>query len=231
MKKLAAALFITLATVATRAEAEEDGQIWLAPIVQTPVVSKVRSWIEMQARWKDEGAQLDRLIFRPALNVNVGSGFTLWAGYGYMPFTRPATGTKLYPEHRPWQQVMHAHGDPKNGQLANRLRFEQRFIDAVKDGDPMVMSLRLRFQSRLVYRPKSWHGFGFALWDEIFVNLNSPTGGPKKGVDQNRLGLGIQYAVSKALIFEPSYVAITQVRNNRETLLAHTALLFVWITL
>lgn len=229
MKKLAAALatlLLAVTTGATRAEAEEDGQIWLAPIVQTPVVGKVRSWIEMQARWKDEGAQLDRLIFRPALNVAVGSGFTLWAGYGYMPFTRPTTGTKLYPEHRPWQQVMHVFGDPKTGQLTNRLRFEQRLIDGVDEA-----SLRLRYMARVVYRPKAWHGFGFAVWDEMFVNLNSPNKGPRAGFDQNRLAFGLQYSPFKQLVLEPSYVAISQWRPNREVLLAHTALLFVWITL
>lgn len=223
MKKLAA-LFTTL-LISSTAHAEEDGQFWIAPIVQTPVVGKLRSWIELQARVKDEGKQLDRLIVRPALTYPIGHGFAVWVGYAYLPFTR-GTESTLYPEHRPWQQLTHFHGAPDRGQLQNRLRFEQRFIDRVD-----TASLRLRYMARLVLRPKSWSGFGFALWDEIFVNLNSPSSNIRAGFDQNRFALGVQYAVSKALVFEPSYVAITQWRSNRELLVAHTGLLFVWITL
>ncbi len=225
MKRLAALASVLL--LASTAHAEEDGQVWFAPIVQTPIVGKLRSWLELQARFKDEGNQLDRLIVRPALNYPLGAGFTAWVGYGYMPFTRLVNGeSKLYPEHRGWQQLTHVGGAPERGQLQNRLRFEQRFIDNVD-----TAALRLRYMARLVHRPRSWGGFGYALWDEIFVNLNSPSGTLKSGFDQNRFAFGLQYAVSKALVFEPSYVAITQFRPNREVLIGHTALLFVWITL
>lgn len=227
MKKLAA--FLSVLLLSSTAHAEEDGQFWVAPIVQTPVVGKLRSWIELQARWKDEGKQLDRLIVRPALTYPLGHGFAVWAGYAYLPFTRGTENT-LYPEHRPWQQLTHFGGAPDRGQLQNRLRFEQRVIDAPGDS-PDIVSLRLRYMARLVLRPKSWSGFGFALWDEIFVNLNSPSANIKTGFDQNRFALALQYAVSKALVFEPTYLAITQWRTNKELLVAHTALLFVWITL
>lgn len=227
MKKLAA-LLTTLSTtllLSSTAQAEEDGQFWLAPIMQTPVVGKLRSWIELQARAKDEGKQLDRLIARVGVSYPIGKGFSVWGGYGYLPFTR-GTESKLYPEHRPWLGLTHFGGAPDRGQLQNRLRFEQRFIDRVDDA-----SLRFRYMTRLVLRPKSWHGFGFALWDELFLNLNSPSSNIRAGFDQNRFALGLQYAVSKALVFEPSYVAVTQWRSNRELLVGHTGLLFVWITL
>ena len=226
MKRLATILATLLVTgTAATAHAEEDGQFWIAPIVQTPVVGKLRAWIELQARAKDEGKQLDRLIVRPALNYPLGHGFSAWVGYGYLPFTRGAE-SKLYPEHRSWQQLTHLGGDPALGQVQNRLRFEERFIDNVD-----TAALRLRHMVRLVYRPKSWSGFGFALWDEIFVNLNSPSANIRAGFDQNRFALGVQYAVTKKLILEPSYDAISQWRAHRETLVAHTGLLFVWITL
>jgi hypothetical protein len=225
MKRLAFLLAATIPFASSAAHADEDGQLWIAPILQTPIVGKLRSYLELQARWKDEGKELDRLIVRPAINYGLGSGFTAWVGYGYMPFTRP-NDDKLYPEHRPWQQLMHAGGDPALGQVTNRLRFEERFIDRVDDP-----AFRLRYMIRLVLRPKSWSGFGFALWDEIFVNLNSPTGGPRAGFDQNRFAVALQYAVSKKLIFEPTYMALTQWRFERTTLIGHTGLLFVWITL
>lgn len=225
MKRLAALASILLFTPAARAE--QDGQVWFAPIVQTPIVGKLRSWVELQARWKDDGNQLDRLIVRPAVSYSLGHGFAVWAGYGYMPFTRIVDGeSKLFPEHRFWQQVNHIGGAPDRGQVQNRLRFEERLIDGVD-----TAALRVRYMARLVHRPKSWGGFGYALWDEIFLNVNSPSSTIRAGVDQNRFAVGLQYAVSKALVFEPSYVAVNIWRANRETLVAHTALLFVWITL
>jgi hypothetical protein len=223
MKKLAVVLAILFSS--SVAHAEEDGQLWFAPVAQAPIAGKLRGYLEFQARWKDEGKQFDRLIVRPALNYGLGHGFSAWLGYGYMPFTR-GTESILYPEHRVWQQLAHLGGAVDTGQVQNRLRFEQRFIDNA-DG----AAFRLRYMVRTVLRPKSWSGFGFAMSDEIFVNLNSPVNAPRAGFDQNRFTFGIQYAVSKALVFEPAYLAVTQWRPNREILVGHTGLLFVWITL
>jgi hypothetical protein len=223
MKKLALVAAIVLSTSA--AHAEEDGQLWLAPIVQAPIAGKLRGYLEFQARAREDGKQLDRLIVRPALNYGLGHGFSAWLGYGYMPFTRRRE-SKLYPEHRVWEQLAHMAGVPETGQVQNRLRFEQRFIDSADH-----TAFRLRYMVRTVVRPKSWSGFGLAVSDEIFVNLNSASPTVRTGFDQNRFTFGIQYAVSKVLVLEPAYLAMTQWRPNREILVGHTGLLFVWITL
>jgi hypothetical protein len=160
-------------------------------------------------------------IVRPALVYPLGAGFNAFVGYAWTPTPEP----RFRDEQRPWQQVNHV-VDARGAQLQNRLRFEERFIEGV-DG-PLF---RLRYMVRFVYRPKTWHGFGFAMSDELFFHLNERATGPRSGIDQNRFAIGPQYQFSKALLVEPAYLLQTVYRERRPERLAHTLLLTVWITL
>ncbi|MBI2388211.1 MAG: DUF2490 domain-containing protein [Deltaproteobacteria bacterium] len=198
---------------------EVDEQLWGAVVLQAPVAGKLRLYAEAQGRRLPHDDT--RMMLRPALNYGLGSGFTAWAGYAWTPQLTPV----FKDEHRAWQQLTHQ-ADVREVTLVHRLRLEQRFIETL-DGP----SWRVRFMPRFVYRPKAWHGFGVVVWDEIMFHLASPDRGPKPGLDQNRFAVGFQYAVSKKLIFEPTYVANAFYRPNRDGRLMHTALLVVWVNL
>ncbi len=224
MKRLATAAITAALTAvpATASAFETDSQVWAAAFVQFPIASKLRGMFETQTRWVDGFDRFDRLILRGAVNWNFGHGLTAWAGYGWTPGFDP----EFRDEQRPWQQLQHQL-DRNEVTFIQRLRFEERFIEDVSGP-----SFRARYQARFVHRPAKWHGFGVVVWDELFLNLNTKQGGPRGGIDQNRFGLGMQYAVSKALIFEPTYVLNTYYRGPaREGRIAHTALGAVWITL
>ncbi len=222
MRKLPPLLLLAAATLLSTASAsatETDEQIWIAPIVQGPLVGKARFWFEGQVRLAEDASKLVTTIVRPAIQYPLGHGFAVWLGYAWTPSHRP----KYADEHRPWQQINHVY-ESRGAQLQNRFRFEERFLET-------GLVFRPRYMARFVYRPKSWNGFGFAVWDEMFFHLNEKEKGPRAGIDQNRFGIGPQWQPIKQLILEPSYVAQTIYREGRPEKLGHTFLLFVWITL
>lgn len=220
-------LFAAVATLVTGAAAttahatERDEQIWVAPILQGPLAGKARFWLEAQGRLTDSASTFSTAIVRPAVYYPLGAGFNVFVGYAWTPTPRPT----FRDEHRPWQQVNHVF-EARGAQLQNRVRLEERFIEGTGG-----VVFRARYMARFVYRPKSWNGFGFALWDEIFVHLNERATGPRSGLDQNRIAFGPQYQPFKQLVLEPSYMLQTVYRENRPERVAHTFLLFVWITL
>ncbi|MCA2977137.1 MAG: DUF2490 domain-containing protein [Myxococcaceae bacterium] len=69
--------------------------------------------------------------------------------------------------------------------LVNRLRTEERFI--ADTGGP---SYRLRHMVRAVTRFGHDSPLGLAVFDELFVTLNSVERGPVAGFDQNRAFAG-----------------------------------------
>lgn len=223
MKRLAASAIAAavLAVPATSSAFETDTQLWAAGYLQFPIASKLRGYLEVQPRWSDAGGEFSQLLVRPAVNWNFGHGITGWVGYAWTPSFQPS----YVDEQRPWQQLQHQL--ERNGvTMVNRLRFEERFIEGAGD-----VAFRARYMARAFYRPPAWHGFGVAVWDELFVALNT-TGRTRQGVDQNRAAVGVQYAVSKALVFEPTYMLQSIYRGpSRPGRAGHTALLMVWITL
>jgi hypothetical protein len=216
---IAATIAATASTPKAARADEEVSQLWGAIFAQGKIAGRLRGWAEIQGRTVDGVSHFERAIVRPAIGYGLGAGFVAWAGWAWTPAYHP----RFVDEHRLWQQLTHQM-EQREVTLLNRFRLEERFIDGVDSP-----SFRVRWLARFVHRPKAWHGFGVVVWDEIFFHLNSPAGGPKAGVDQNRLGLAAQYAPSKAIIFEPTYLAIATHREGRPGRFAHTFLLAVWL--
>jgi len=217
---LALLTLLVIVAVTPRAHAlEDDEQYWAAVYVQAPVVEKLKLWVEPQFRYVPNEAFDRRVIARGALYYPLGAGFTAWAGYAWTPMWKKSDRID---EHRPWQQLMHSY-DRRGVTFVNRFRFEERFIENADS-----VSLRARYMARVQYRPKEWRGFGLVMWDELFVNANTTTNGPKSGVDQNRFALALQYAFNKTFILEPTYM-INGVNSRRKDF--HTAFLILWINL
>lgn len=70
----AALLALTfLGSAPARAQTQEDGGLWLLWLGQgnfgvlNPEWMRVRWWLDVQSRWRDEGETLDTTVFRPAL--------------------------------------------------------------------------------------------------------------------------------------------------------------------
>ena len=77
-----------------------------------------------------------------------------------------------------------------------------------------------------MHRPR----FGLAAWDEIFWAMNSVTGGPSAGFDQNRIFFGPMIQVRPELRLEPGYILITNALPSSPNLLwTHALTLYAFI--
>lgn len=226
MKKALATSLLTaaLATSASNASATEvDGQLWTQVIAQGAIVGPLRWYAEAQLRLNefDQGTQVQQLILRPAIGVALPEGFTLHAGYAWSPTFNP----KFNDEHRPWQQVTHA-APFDTITLVNRLRLEERFIEGVPD-----VALRLRYMARMVWMPGRAI-VGAVVWDELFIELNSPAPSIQGGFAQNRFAVGAQVRPIPQLWIEPTLMTQTIDRGGpAPTRTGLTGLMVVFINL
>jgi hypothetical protein len=225
VKKLAGALLAAtlVALTAPARAADVDAQAWAQIIAQGKIVGPLRWYAEAQLRLNefDQGTQAQQLLLRPALGVALPKGFTLHAGYAWTPTFNP----KFNDEQRPWQQVMHT-ASLGTITFANRLRFEERVIEGVSG-----VALRFRYMARAVWMPK--HSIvGAVVWDELFLDLNSPAASIRGGFAQNRFAVGVQVRPIKQLWIEPTFLIQTIDRGGAGlTRFAPTGLLLVWINL
>lgn len=186
-------LLFALGVTAARTDAgtEDDGGLWLATLGQgvlgTPAADGrgFRWWLDLHARWRDGGGDLDTTIIRPAAGYALTPRVTLLAGYAYV-VTHPANAGAAE-EHRPWQQLTWTIPF-ETVTLASRTRLEQRFVEAGSEA-----GWRLR-QFVRVTRPLAGRRYATA-WDEAFFELNDTGWGQRAGLRQNRAFAGLGWFI------------------------------------
>jgi hypothetical protein len=187
---LFACLFVVLASTA-QAAADEDFHTWGAVVATGALgaaLPAARFWLEGQGRFDDDSSRFNQGIVRAALGHALGPRAVLWAGYAFIP-TRPRGPGNDIVEHRPWQQLTWRAAAPFAGlTLSTRTRLEQRFVEGGAD-----TGWRFRQLVKLTRPLGTDERLYLALWDEVFVNMNSTDWGARDGFDQNRVfaGLGI----------------------------------------
>jgi hypothetical protein len=180
-----------IASFTARAGTDDDGGLWLAAFGQgalgTPAADGrgFRWWLDLHARWRDGGSDLDTTIIRPAVGYTLTPRVTLLAGYAYV-VTHPADAGAAE-EHRPWQQLtwMIPLGTVT---LASRTRLEQRFVEAGSEA-----GWRLR-QFVRVTKPVGARSYATA-YDEAFFELNDTGWGQRAGLRQNRAFAGLGWFI------------------------------------
>lgn len=178
--------FLFLILFAGLAIAEDDTQVWIQGIYQTPVSEKFNIYAEVQPRFDQGASRLQRILIRPAVNYALTPELSVWMGYLWMPTFFPSRND----EHRLWQQLVYVNKIDRFT-VFNRFRLEERFLD------PVVFRLRnlLRFQLNFT-ESDSW---GAVIYDELFFNLTG-------SFDQNRLFLGINVKVAENVRIDLGYL-------------------------
>ncbi len=180
----------------TTAQAGSDLQLWSQFIVQKRVAEQYQLYFETQPRITHQISQLERVLIRPAVGYEFLPNHTLWLGYLWSPAL--LSGGRY--EQRFWQQYVHqSHFSPWT--LLSRTRLEQRWIENIGG-----TALRLRQMLRALFPLNEDHSWSLAVWDEIFLNLNSVERGPQAGYDQNRFFAGVSYLPHSKLRIEPGYM-------------------------
>ena len=191
------------------ADTKEDGRFWLNLNATGHLPAEGWSWFaELQPRWRHEGSDFDQLIIRPALSYHLNKQTSFWVGYAHV-VSHP-DGKKSFEENRTWQQLLHNFEPIGSLSIQSRTRLEQRFIENSDDTGHKIRQM-IRFTLPSAMSPKLL----WVAYDEYFINLNDTDYGARRGFDQNRAFLGLNWAFAPDLKFEIGY--LNQYVNAKNT--------------
>lgn len=218
-RALLSLLLLASASIA-HAGAEEDAQLWLAfttigrgPASATGEPSRLRYWLEAQARFDDDASHLQQDFLRPGLGYDLTPRVTIWAGYGW--FDTELQDGRDFGEHRIWQQVTWSGAAPLAGFApGTRTRLEQRLVE---DAGDTGLRLRQLFRGQ---RPLAGP-WSLVLQDEVFVNLNDTDAGTAAGFDQNRAFAGVAWQFAPLARLELGYLNQFIARRGRDDRVNH----------
>jgi len=192
--------FLLLLSTQANADTEEDGRFWLN--VNATGALPLENWrwyAELQPRWREEGSHFDQLLIRPAVFYALNKQTSLWLGYAHVtthPNSKPS-----FEENRVWQQLLHNFEPVGSLSIQSRTRLEQRFIEnSHETGHKIRQMIRLTMPSAI--SPK----LHWVAYDEYFINLNDTDYGARRGFDQNRAFLGVNWAFQPDVKFEVGYL-------------------------
>ena len=158
----------------------------------------VRSSQDHKAKNGTQGYDVGAIPTHWAAGYQFDSSNSLMLGYVYQ-YSQAPYAKKSTNENRIFQQYQNVLDFKESGKLTNRTRYEQRWVTYSDQ-----MAQRLRHQVKYQYPfNKQW---GFVISDEIFLNINSVSWGPKAGFDQNRIFVGPVYNIDDRQRVEFGYM-------------------------
>lgn len=182
MTRIIAAAFVLLTAVSARAfELKDDAQLWTPVFLNAPARGRLVGLLELQPRVRGDFQKLSTAIVRPWIGWRMAPGTFIHAGYGWIR----SDAARVRVEHRAWQQFQRTISPGAGWTLTGRARLEQRFLEGVPQAVWRARAL-LRAERALNGGPT------YAVaYNEAFAHLNSVARGPREGVDQNRVFLGL----------------------------------------
>ncbi|MBL8724941.1 MAG: DUF2490 domain-containing protein [Planctomycetes bacterium] len=234
---LAAAAILSLSRP-VQAQLDHDGGVWTALNSQgkldslAPELSRVRWWLDVHVRQRDEGERFETSIVRPGVGYALTDTMTAWVGHAWVVNDLP--GKDPFGEHRIWQQFS---WNPDVGRLApsladlklsSRTRLEERFVE-----DHGTVGWRLRQMFKATYPLRQDHRVFASVWDELFWDLNDATWGThgtqSTGFSQNRgfAGIGFQLDEGRHWSVEVGYLNQWVDRQGRDDRMNHVVA--VWL--
>ncbi len=207
---LLAIVFVCAAVMLASAQAKAQSQYvdsgtWLGgsatgrlPPSMNDAKGSWRLWIDGQLRLGDNSSRFSQGLVRPGIGYAWNNAWSVWAGYAYVRTDQPYA---LIPsnEHRIWEQVSWT-GPTGGTELSSRTRLEQRFRSTGGG-----TGWRLREMGKLIQPLGSKNVWVIAVYDEIFVNLNS-TSWANSGADRNRAFAGPGINFSRSVRVELGYL-------------------------
>ena len=203
---------LSLPTTALYAGTVEDGGAWFNLTAEGDMTGKLRWYMELQPRFREDGGEFSQYLVRPGFHYRIHNKLLIGGGYGYI---RTRTDDGYNDEDRIWQQAIY-NTTFKNGiSLSSRSRLEQRFLDAGSD-----TGWRFRQLLRMSRPLSAWPSVSPVLWNEIFIGLNKTDWGASKGLGQNRLFAGFAWRASPKARVEVGYLH-QYVRGNLQNSVNH----------
>ncbi len=173
----------------------QDFRLWTPVYVNFPISEPVKGYLEANPRFSDNASHLDQLLLRPAVGYQLTPTLSLWQGYAWVNNYEPAYNQ----EHRIFQQLIYSNRF-STVKLLSRSRLEERWIQ-----NAIGTAVRARTMLRGDFPLSAYPAIAIAVYDEVFVNLNTIRQGPEAGFDQNRFFLGVNYTVSPVFNVDVGY--------------------------
>jgi len=181
---------------APAAAEDRDTQLWTQTNA-TVALGKFNLGTQFIARAGDAANGFYQLQFGVDVEREIG-GVTAGVGYSYVPSYEDGELTTR--EHRIRQQVSVPVGRLGRGEVAARLRLEQRWRD---DGEDVKFRLRPRVTWT---RPIGEKGLAVRLLHESFMNLNDTDWGQEARYDRMRNQVALRRDLAKGLTGEVGYL-------------------------
>lgn len=189
------------------AETEEDGRYWFSIYTQGKLPVDNLYWsMDTHPRWREEGQHFDQLILRPSVFYKLDANTSVWLGYDTI-VSHP-DGKSAFRENRLWEQLQHQFEEVGKLTITSRTRFEQRRREDFQDVGHRLRQM-FRATTPLNLHPK----LSLVVVDELFINLNQTEWGVHRGLDQNRLFLGINWKFNAVSNVDVGY--LNQYVNTR----------------
>lgn len=197
---LLAVPLLLLAASDLQAQTVTDERVWFSLPVQGHIGSDESPWrwsMELIVRSRDGVDTLDTATVRPSVIYNLSSRASVGGGYANVTGFPPVGETLT--EHR-WFGNFTWTQPSASGTFALRTRLESRHIET-NDGPIGRLRQQVRFS-----RPIHAGGrLAIVGADEILFHLND-TSRIAKGVEQNRVFMGISHALTPSMRFEIGYL-------------------------
>lgn len=215
------ALALALAAAATPAVAQEhDAQLWLTANASTELREGLKLELETNQRFSDDSGELYESQYLAALTVQVATGVTLTGGLNRV--VRPRDGKVQNTEWRPRQQIGFAIAKLGSGQLAGRVRLEQRFrSDDSETGH--------RVRPEITYTLPVYRNVKLRLAHESYFNLNS-TGFQDRGHERMRNWAIATVPVTKNLSAQLGYMNQYRFNDEAPDVMEHGLMTALYVT-
>lgn len=194
---LAAVLAPVLAAFPARAQ-DIDGQVWTTATANFSLSRRSTLGAHAVVRYGDAAEGVSEVQLGTDVELEGARGLAIGAGYSYVArYSRGALTTR---EHRVRQQVSTGIATLAGGEVAGRLRLEQRWRD---DGDDVMLRLRPRLTWT---RPIGPDGLALRLLHESFLHLNPTDWGGEARYDRMRNQVALRRRFGSALAGELGYL-------------------------
>lgn len=198
-QKLLFALFLNFFVTSVHARIEEDGRYWLnfSLAGNTPV----ESWLwtlDFRPRWREEGRDFDQFIASGYIIKQFNNKTSLGLGIDHI-VTHPP-GEKSFEENRLTPQLLYKFDEFFGIKVLSRARFEFRHRE---DSDDTAYRLRQQLRAMWAF-PKSPR-LSLVASNELMLNLNDTDWNIRRGIDQNRAFLGLNWKTSQQTSIDFGY--------------------------
>jgi hypothetical protein len=215
-------LLMLCTAVTACAGPEQDVGYWHSLRLQGKLPAENWYWdMDINPRYRNQGNHIDYFYYRPSIFYKLNPKTSLWLGHDTI-IGHPA-GKTSYHENRWWEQFQYQFDPIGSTTLTNRTRFEQRERVGFHD-----VGYRLRQMIKSSTPFKNHPALAFVVSNELFINFNQADWGARRGFDQNRLFIGVNWKIDPRMSLETGYLNqfVNKPTYNQENHVINTTLSF-----